>query len=164
MSPRPLAGEAWGALLELEPSEPYIGRRGCPIDHKVAQRLNRGAGERAASGPSSQLNFGRQRKTGAEARHRATEGTNAARELLKASTRSRRREAATQSAAGDIRDRQHGWAVMANASGPSAAANYKASSSPARGRSAPRRARRRMVSGCRGPWATVDYHELSRRP
>ena len=51
MSPRPLAGEAWGALLELEPSEPYIGRRGCPIDHKVAQRLNHGrrlnhAGER----------------------------------------------------------------------------------------------------------------------
>ena len=65
MSPRPLAGEAWGALLELEPSEPYMGRRGCPIDHKVAQRLNRGAGERAGSGPSSQLNFGRQRKTGA---------------------------------------------------------------------------------------------------
>ena len=65
MSPRPLAGEAWGALLELEPSEPYTGRRGCPIDHKVAQRLNRGAGERAGSCPSSQLNFGRQRKTGA---------------------------------------------------------------------------------------------------
>ena len=102
MSPRPLAGEAWGALLELEPSEPYIGRRGCPIDHEVAQRLNRGAGERAGSCPSSQLNFGRQRKTGAEARQRATEGTNAAQELLKASTRSRRREAATQSAAGDI--------------------------------------------------------------
>ena len=65
MSPRPLAGEAWGALLELEPSEPYIGRRGCPIDHKVAQRLNRGAGERAGSGPASQLNFGWAAKTGA---------------------------------------------------------------------------------------------------
>ena len=60
-------------LRELEPSEPYIGRRGCPIDCNVAQRLNRGAGERAGSGPSSQLNFGRQRKTGAEARYRATE-------------------------------------------------------------------------------------------
>ena len=148
MSPRPLAGEAWGALLELEPSEPYIGRRGCPIDHKVAQRLNRGAGERAGSGPSSQLNFGRQRKTGAEARQRATEGTNAAQELLKASTRSRRREAATQSAAGDIRDRQHRWAVMGNASGPSAAGNYKASSSPAPELLGRKPARRRTACGC----------------
>ena len=109
--------------------------------------VNRGAGERAGSCPSSQLNFGRQRKTGAEARQRRDEGTNAAQELLKASTRSRRREAATPSAAGDIRDRQHRWAVMANASGPSAAGNYKASSSPARGRWAPRRARRRTACG-----------------
>ena len=36
----------------------------CPIDHKVAQRLNRGAGERAGSGPSSQLNFGRAAQNG----------------------------------------------------------------------------------------------------
>jgi hypothetical protein len=158
------ARDCLGALLELEPSEPYIGRRGCPIDHKVAQRLNRGAGERAASGPSSQLNFGRQRKTGAEARHRATEGTNAAQELLKASTRSRRRAAATRSAVGEIRDRQHRWAATANASGPSAAGNYKASSSPARGRSGRRRARRRTVFGCREHWATVDYREPCPRP
>ena len=132
-------------LRELGPSEPYIGRRGCPIDHKVAQRLNRGAGERAGSGPSSQLNFGRQRKTGAEARQRATEGTNAAQELLKASTRSRRREAATQSAAGEIT--VQGWAGTEKGSGPSAAGNYKASSSPARERSGPRRARRRTAFG-----------------
>ena len=139
------ARDCLGALLELEPSEPYIGRRGCPIDHKVAQRLNRGAGERAASGPSSQLNFGRQRKTGAEARQRATEGTNAAQELLKASTRRRRREAATQSAAGEIT--VQGWAATANASGPSAAANYKASSSPAPEPLGPRRARRPTAFG-----------------
>ena len=86
-------------LRELERSEP-VSRppRTTPIDEEV----RRGAGERAGSRPSSQLNFGRQRKTGAEARQGATEGTNAAQELLKASTRSRRREAATQSAAGDI--------------------------------------------------------------
>ena len=30
-------------LRELEPSEPYIGRRGCPIDHKVTQSRRRRA-------------------------------------------------------------------------------------------------------------------------
>jgi hypothetical protein len=44
-------------LRELEPSEPYIGRRGCPIDHKVAQRLKRGAGERAGSCPIQPTEF-----------------------------------------------------------------------------------------------------------